>query len=60
MPLSWCCRDHIWPNPPLQATAESGLRLSRSVELEEKPNEAGPKTETRDMTNRNQKRSTFG
>jgi hypothetical protein len=28
MQLSWCCRDHIWPNQPLQATATSGPRLS--------------------------------
>ena len=44
-----------WSGP-----AQSGRPLTMSVELVEKPNEAGPKTETRDMTNRDQKRSTFG
>ena len=33
---------------------------AHALELVEKPNEAGPKTETRDMTTRNQKRSTLG
>ena len=45
-------------SPTTRATLPPAAQAD-TVELVEKPNEAGPNTETRDMTNRNQKRSTF-